>query len=208
MFTRINERIRANASLLDGARRHFRLAVGKNAYPERTVSHFFIRALVEALSPDPQANTPASGTGASALLEVAVVSGTSGRVDNHLDALVFNEDTAILAEFKRAWSPSHWKDLAADVRRVRGLVAQDIGARFLDHGTRQLIGFYGVDAWRQSVVDAWSSGQSHRNWNVPPEMAGMQRSAHVVWRDDSPDRTGKDYDGYYLLWAFEPLPPR
>jgi len=90
MFERISRTVAEQARRLAETRSRFRIAVGQNGYPERAISYFYIRAIVDAVH---------QGT---AVIEVPIPSDTTKRTDNHLDTLVFDDDVAILAEFKRA----------------------------------------------------------------------------------------------------------
>jgi hypothetical protein len=192
LYDRISREVERNLLGLDVARRKFQLSQGGNAYPERVLSYFFIRAIADAKG------------GADVFLEVPVLNTKSGRRDNHLDALVFNNEVAILAEFKRGWTPRLWQDLAADVKRVRDVVGGDVLKRFRDKKPRRLHGFYGIDAWRAPIADAWLSGTEYRRWVLPDVFSKMDRRMHFVW--ENPDKSKvKDDHPYYALWALEPL---
>lgn len=192
LYDRISREVERNIPGLDAARHEFQLSQGGNAHPERAVSYFFIRAIADAIG------------GARVFLEVPVLNTKSGRRDNHLDALVFNNEVAILAEFKRGWTPRLWQDLAADAKRVRDVVGGDVLKRFLDKKPRSLHGFYGIDAWRAPIAKAWRSGTGYEGWSLPEVFREMYRRMHCVWED--PDKgKAKAYHGYYALWALEPL---
>ena len=159
-----------------------------NPYPERMVSYYYIQALAEALAP------------ARVLLE-APVTGKSGRGrDNHVDALVFNDRELVVAEFKRAWTPSHWVDLARDLSRLRGPVAREISRGFLDDRRRRSYILLGADCWFLEFANAWKSGLSAKRWVLPHTFRRAYRDSLTVY--DWPD--GPDLDGYYLTWALLP----
>lgn len=125
---RLRAALTASSKVFSRALDSFDPAPGaKNPYPERMVSYYYVQALAKALAP------------ARVLLEVPVT-GRSGRGrDNHVDALVFNDRKLVVAEFKRAWTPSHWGDLARDLARLRGPVARENSAAHSDaRGASQL----------------------------------------------------------------------
>lgn len=192
LFQEIKVQLRQHAAHLDGARQQFQFVPRPGgAYPERAISHFFIRALMDAIK----------GT---AVLEAAFASDKTKKNDNHLDAIVFNDEIAILAEFKTAWAPSHWKSLAIDAERIQRFLP-DIAARFVDGKKRRLFAFYGVDAWRLETANGWVEiGQPHKKWTLPEVFHRMKRGIQNVWSEPG-DTKGKDYDGYYLLFALEEL---
>lgn len=186
--------LQKHAAHLDGARKQFQFVPREGgAYPERAISHFFIRALMDAIQ----------GT---AVLEAAFPNVVTSKNDNHLDAIVFNAEVAILAEFKTAWAPIHWHYLAEDAGRVQRF-APGIAKRFRDGKQRRQFAFYGVDAWRLEIANAWENGEAYKKWTLPPVFAPMRRGIQTVWRDEPGDSKGKDYDGYYLLFAVDELFP-
>jgi len=183
--------IEVAATRFDAAQQAFRVTTKRNAYPERTVSYFYVEALRQALG------------GAEVLLEVPIAGAASGRRDNHIDALVFNCDVAILCEFKRVWGPSHWQWLAEDVARIGPSVVADIASRFTsgpESAPRRLFAFFGADCWYEHIAGLWLTGTSDRRWLLPEVFREMTRGTHTVWR-----RPGEDFDGYYLTWALTPL---
>lgn len=160
----------------------------KNPYPERMVSYYYIQALVKALAP------------AMALLEVPVT-GRSGRGrDNHVDALVFNDRELVVAEFKRAWTPSHWSDLARDLARLRGPVGREIRRGFIDGRRRRPYILLGADCWYLEVANAWKSGSPAKQWVLPRVFRGAHRDNLTVYEWPQ----GPDLDGYYFTWALLP----
>ncbi|NLX97330.1 MAG: hypothetical protein GXY83_14260 [Rhodopirellula sp.] len=64
---------------------------------------------------------------------------------------------------------------------------------------------YGLDAWRCLTAQAWQSGTPQGNWCLPEVFSPMSRGYEVVWREDTGPQKGKDFDGYYLLFALEEL---
>ena len=159
-----------------------------NSYPERMVSYYYIRALARAL---PRAN---------ALLEIPVKSKRGW--DNHIDALVFNDHEAIVAEFKVAWAPDHWEALARDLERLkRASVVRGIRKSFekaeraASHRRRPFI-FLGADVWYRARAEAWKSGKKAGNWILPKSMLASQRDYICVY-----PYKGTGLDGYYLTWA-------
>lgn len=116
---------------------------GVNSYPERMISYYYIQALAKALQP------------ASVLLEIPVAGARGHRRDNHIDALIFNDRETIIAEFKRAWTPSHWRDLAGDLKRVQGRAGREMRKRFEDNHKRRSFVFLGADCWYSEVAEAW-----------------------------------------------------
>jgi len=184
--------IRDAATRFHSAQQAFRLTHGQNAYPERTVSHYYIDALRSVLGD------------AQVLLGVPIAGRAATRRDNHLDALVFNARIAVLCEFKRVWSPSHWQWIADDVARIGSGVVPEIASRFRstpDSPPRQLLAFFGADCWRQNIAAAWGSGVPVRRWVLPAPLRSMDRGTHTVWQ-----ASGEDFDGYYLTWAVTSLP--
>jgi hypothetical protein len=160
----------------------------KNPYPERMISYYFVQALAKALAP------------ASVLLEVPVT-GKSGRGrDNHIDALVFNDREIVVAEFKRAWTPSHWGDLARDLARLRGPFAREIRRGFVNGRRRRVYFLLGADCWYRDVANAWKSGSSAKRWVLPPAFRRAHRDSLRVY--NWPE--GPDLDGYYFTWALLP----
>lgn len=196
MFEDIVRNLREQSVELNAALNQFQFVPREGgAYPERSISHFYIRALMDAIN-------------GRAVLEPSFPNDRTQKNDHHLDAIVFNDDVAILAEFKTAWAPTHWESLAQDVNRVRVRFAPQINERFKGAKVgmpRRLFGFYGVDAWRFEIARCWESGVPYRSWNIPTQFTSMMRGIQVVSQNES---KGKDYDdGYYLLFAFEELFP-
>lgn len=159
-----------------------------NPYPERMVSYFYIQAIANALAP------------ASVLLEIPVTGKHGREKDNHVDALVFNDSEVVVAEFKRAWTPSHWGNLARDFARLRGPVALEICRRFKGDRRRQPFILLGADCWRREVANAWKSGSRAKPWTLPSTFQKAHRDTFCVYRWD-----GADYDGYYFTWAILPF---
>ena len=168
---------------------HFDPAPNRNnSYPERMVSYYYIQALARAL---PSANV---------LLEIPVTGRPRRGWDNHIDALIFNDREVVVAEFKVAWAPSHWVDLAGDLERLRTpTVAREILAGFSVRRHRPYI-FLGADCWRPERADAWTSGMKAGKWVLPKSMLASQRDSLCVY----PDK-GTDFDGYYFTWAVIPF---
>jgi len=188
---RLRRALKITASEFNRALWHFDPAPGRdNTYPERMVSYYYVRALAKAL---PRANV---------FLEIPVTGRSQRGWDNHIDALVFDDDEAIVAEFKVAWAPSHWESIARDLKRLRGAsVAKEIrkgfesAERVAPRRRRQFI-FLGADVWRPERAEAWKSGKRAGNWTLPRSMLASQRDYVCVY----PDK-GKDFDGYYFTWA-------
>jgi hypothetical protein len=152
------------------------------------VSYYYVQALAKALAP------------ASVLLEVPVT-GSSGRGrDNHVDAMVFNDRELVVAEFKRAWTPSHWSDLARDLARLRGPIAREIGRGFFDGRRRRPYILLGADCWYLDFANAWKSGSPAKQWVLPRAFHRAHRDSLVVY--NWPE--GPDLDGYYFTWALLP----
>ncbi|MGC2519273.1 MAG: hypothetical protein WA373_09255 [Burkholderiales bacterium] len=161
----------------------FEPTTGVKAYPERMVSYYYIRAIAMALSP------------ANVFLELPVTRG--GKQDNHIDALVFNHDEVVAAEFKVGWAPSHWDALARDLKRLRGPIAKEIRNKFKGGPRRRPFIFLGSDCWNPEKAKVWTSGIQSGGWNLPkPMLAAHDRDYLRVY----PDK-GKGYDGYYFTWA-------
>lgn len=186
---RLRAALTASSKVFSRALDSFDPAPGaKNPYPERMVSYYYVQALAKALAP------------ARVLLEVPVT-GRSGRGrDNHVDALVFNDRKLVVAEFKRAWTPSHWGDLARDLARLRGPVAREIGRGFLDRRPRRSFILLGADCWYLEFANAWKSGSSAKRWVLPRAFRRAHRDNLTVY--DWPE--GSDLDGYYFTWALLP----
>ena len=165
----------------------FSLTFGVNPYPERTISYYYVAALKEALKP------------ANVLLEIPVAGLRVGRHDNHIDALVFNDRCAVMAEFKRVWTPDHWEWLADDLKRLKTRACREISERFTDKRKRRCFIFLGADCWRLEVAQVWKTGIKTEKWKLPPVLLAGNRGYSTVWRE-----TGKDYDGYYFTWALLP----
>jgi len=156
-----------------------------NNYPERLVSHFYIRALAQALKTK------------SVLQELPVTGKASQRADNHVDALIFNDSELVVAEFKVGWAPSHWEALAKDLNRLRGPVAQQIARKFTDKQKRTAWIFIGADCWQPHIAEAWKLGKPARRWTLPSSLGNAYYRDYIrVWRDK-----GKGFNGYYLTWA-------
>lgn len=160
----------------------------KNPYPERMVSYYYVQALAKALAP------------ARVLLEVPLTGKSSRGRDNHVDALVFNDREVVVAEFKRAWTPSHWGDVARDLARLRGPFAREIHRGFVDGRRRRAYVLLGADCWYLEVANAWKSGASAKRWVLPPAFRRAHRDKLSVygWPE------GPDLDGYYFTWALLP----
>ncbi len=156
--------------------------LARNGYPERMLTYYLIQAVARCLK-RPQV-----------LLEVPIRNPADTRDDNHIDAIVFDKDAAFLCEFKRAWAPRHWVDLAADARRVRAL-EDGLGRRF-SHRPHRLFGFYAADCWYKAVAAAWCTGTTYRRWQLPEVFRPMRRGSCTVF-----ERKGTSFDGHYLTWA-------
>lgn len=190
----INKAVNQHTARMKSACARFHIALDGRSYPERSFSHFYLGALAAALD------------GGAVIAEVPFPKAQGSIPNNHLDAIVFNDDFAILAEFKRSWTPSHWQDLALDVDRVHRF-ADNIQSRFRDNRERTLIGFYGCDSYRSQAADVWTNGGEYNRWKLPHEFLPMKRSKSRVWhRNDDPEAPlqAKE-DGYYWLWACEQL---
>ncbi len=157
-------------------------------YPERMVSYYYIQALARALAP------------ASVLLELPVTGKRGHRMDNHVDALIFNDREVIVAEFKLGWAPSHWEALARDLARLQGPVAREIRRKFTDKRRRRPWVFLGADCWRENVADVWKSGKPAIRRTLPPALGKAYRDYVPVWEEK-----GTSFDGYYLTWALLPF---
>jgi hypothetical protein len=190
----INESVIKHSLRFKMARERFRIALPRGVYPERSISYFYIGALAEALN------------GGTAIAEVPFDNAEGSKLNNHLDAIVFNDHCAILAEFKRSWTPAHWMDLASDIERVDRF-ANKLLTRFHDNRPRMLFSFFGTDAWRSEVANAWKSDGSYKNWTVPSEFQNMKFGSIKVWNgdDDLEELLRKNEDGYYWLWACKQL---
>ena len=162
---------------------------GPNAYPERMVSYYYIQALAKALGKSP-----------NVFLEVPFAGKRGGKKDNHIDALVFNDREMVMAEFKRAWTPSQWRSLATDLKRLQGRAGREIRRSFEDSDKRRSFVFLGADCWRADVAKVWKTDSKVRLWTVPPTLRNAHREYLRVFSGK-----GKDYDGYYLTWALIPL---
>ena len=183
---RLRRALRATAREFDHALTSFEPTSGPSTYPERMVSYYYIQALAKALAP------------ASVLLELPVT-GKRGK-DNHIDAIIFNNREVVVAEFKRAWTPSHWGDLARDLVRLRGPVAREIRQGFTNNRRRRSYVLLGADCWYRETANAWKSGSPAKRWNTPPPFLAAHRDYLRVFREE-----GKDYDGYYFTWALIPF---
>ncbi len=163
--------------------------LARNGFPERMVSYHLIQAITQTL------DNPVT------LLEVPIRNAADTKDDNHIDAIVFDEQTAIICEFKRAWLPSHWSNLATDVRRVRAKV-NDLRRRFVS-APEVFLGFYASDCWVSSIATSWVNGRNeYKRWVLPEEFRFITRGKCEV-----SDFFGKPpEDGHYLTWALEELP--
>ena len=161
--------------------------LSRNGYPERLLTYYLIQAVARCLERP------------KVLLEVPIRNPADTRDDNHIDAIVFDDATAFLCEFKRAWAPRHWVDLAADARRVSA-VEDDLALRF-GRRPRQLIGFYASDCWQKAVATAWCTGTSYKRWQLPEVFRSMTRGSCTV-----SERKGTSFDGHYLTWALHGAP--
>jgi len=188
----LKERIRialeASAKNLARALDCFEPTIGENPYPERMISYYYIQALAAALEPS------------NVILELPVT-GESGRgKDNHIDALIFNNREVVAAEFKRAWTPTHWEDLARDLVRLKGPVSKEIHRGFFDKRHRRPFVFLGADCWYGEVANAWKSGLPSKGWSASPLFLEAHRDYHCVYSYKS-----KTCDGFYLTWALLPF---
>ncbi len=163
--------------------------LGRNGFPERMVSYHLIHAIARTL------DNPVT------LLEVPIRNAANTKDDNHIDAIIFDEQTAIICEFKRAWAPSHWSNLATDARRVRAKV-NDLRRRF-PSAPKTFLGFYASDCWVGAIANSWVSGENqYKKWILPEEFRLITRGKCEV-----SDFCGKPpEDGHYLTWALEELP--
>lgn len=194
LFQRIRDALVKQAANLNTARQVFQIVPrSQGAYPERAISHFAIRAACDAVD-------------GIAILEAGFPNDSESKNDNHLDALIFNDEIAILAEFKRAWTPSHWKGIAADAVRIERF-GPAISKRFndTDKPKRRLFALYGLDAWRVEIANAWRDESTCDRWKLPDKFKAMKRGYVVVWTEPNGRQPGTDYDGYYLLFAIEQL---
>lgn len=183
---RFRRALKATANKFARALTSFEPTFGVSTYPERMVSYYYIQALAKALAP------------ASVLLELPVT-GKRGR-NNHIDALVFNDCEVVVAEFKRAWTPSHWEDLARDLARLQSPVAREIREGFTDKRRRRSYVLLGADCWYRETANAWKSGSPAKRWNTPPSFLAAHRDYVRVYQGK-----GEDYDGYYFTWALSPF---
>ncbi len=169
----------------------FEPTTGNKVYPERMVSYYYIRAIAMALSP-PMALSPAN-----VFLELPATGTRGGKQDNHIDALVFNHDVVVVAEFKVGWAPSHWDALARNLKRLRGPIAKEIRKKSKGGPQRRPFIFLGSDCWYPEKAKVWTSGMQSGGWSLPkPMLAAHHRDYLCVY----PDK-GKGYDGYYFTWA-------
>ena len=181
---RLRQAIKAAARKFNRTIDSYEPTFDANPYPERLVTYYYVQALANAL-----------GSG-SVLLEVPVTGSSGKRRDNHIDALVFSEHDLVLAEFKRAWTPSHWKLLAADLKRLQELAGREVRGRFRHGPQRRAWLLLGSDCWREAVANVWKSGSAAKGWAVPTPFLRADRDYVTVYREN-----GQDYDGYYLTWA-------
>ena len=191
---RLEERFRKKLGTAAKAFRHalnqFEPTSGANSYPERMMSYYYIQALERALAP------------ASVLLEIPVAGKRGRGRDNHIDALIFNDSEMVVAEFKRVLRPSRWGELARDLARLRGPVAQQIRERFGDdrRPPRPFI-LLGADCWYEHDADVWKSGRRAKGRPLPPTL----RTAHRDYLRVFPWDEGPGWDGYYFVWALLPF---
>ena len=150
-------------------------------------SHYYIQALKKALSLG------------HVLLELPVTGRLGNRINDHIDALIFNDSELIVAEFKVGWAQSDWENLETDLVRLRGPVAQEIGKKFTQKQRRHPWIFLGVDCWRKSVADTWKSGKPSIRHKLPDAFANARRDYLQIWKEK-----GEGFDGYYLMWALLP----
>src|SRR5260221_904157 len=194
---RLRKALGITAREFNGALELYDPAPGRdNTYPERMVSYYFIRALARALA------------NSNVLLEIPITGRTRRGWDNHIDALVFNDDEIVVAEFKVGWAPSHWMALAKDLERLqRPSVAKEIrnclersprGAA-IRHQRPYIV--LGSDCWFQDRANAWKAGSKSGNWVLPKAMLPAKRDYLAVYDDE-----GADFDGYYFTWALMPFP--
>lgn len=160
---------------------------GNKTYPERMFSYYYIRAIAKAL---PRANV---------LLELPITSKHGHRQDNHIDALIFNDRMVVAAEFKRGWAPSHWRDLAKDLERFGGRIADEIRSGFRRRRPRHAFILLGSDCWKLKHAKEWTAGTRSGRWNFP-RTEFEHRDYLRVYKDK-----GRDYDGYYFTWAVIPF---
>ena len=157
-----------------------------NNYPERMFSHFYIKAIAKALNTD------------NVLLELPVRGKRGHRMDNHIDALIFNDRQIVVAEFKLGWAQSGWEALARDLVRLQGPVAQEIRKKFTRQGRRPWI-FVGTDCYRKNVAAVWKSGRAGARHRLPRALGNAHRDFVPVWEEE-----GKNFDGHFLMWALLP----
>lgn len=190
--SRLQKQIRIAAKKFNGVHRFIDPTVHKDGeggnYPERMFSYYYIQAIAAALKP------------ATVLLELPVTGKNKRRMDNHVDALIFNDKEMVVAEFKLGWAQSHWDALARDLRRLRGSVALEIQNKFIDKQRRRAWIFLGADCYRQSVAEVWKSGISLNKRILPCALGKSDfRDYERVWKD-----VGTGFDGHYLTWALLP----
>ena len=186
---RLRRALRDTAHAFDHALDSFTPIFGASTYPERMFSYYYIQALSIALKP------------ANVLLELAVTGKGKRGKDNHIDALVFSDREVVVAEFKRAWTPSHWDDLARDLARLRGPIAREIRRGFTDGPKRQSFVLLGADCWGREAAKAWKSGSKVKQWVLPSRLHKADRDCLRVF----PRGERTDYDGYYFTWALLPF---
>lgn len=189
LFQAISARVRQHAMHLNRADEQFQIIPSEGrggAYPERAITYFFIQALREAID----------GT---VILETPFQNQVTSKHEFHLDAVVFNDDLVILAEFKTAGAPAHWDLLAADFNRVNAF-AKVIDTRFRVAKPRRLFEFYGVDAWRERIAEVWLTGNPSHGWKLPDVFREMNRGIERVWT-----KKAADFDSYHLLFALKEI---
>lgn len=160
-----------------------------NGYPERTVSRYMIQALVAAIP------------GSQCLLEVPISHPERKRQDEHIDALIFNDDLCVIAEFKRVYARHHWDWLGEDAIRLKLRVAPILHERFKDGRHRQVIKFVGADCWYADHARIWKGERTDevktKPGLLPPIIAGLHRDALTLRGHQA-----AGMDGYYWLWAW------
>ncbi len=122
-------------------------------------------------------------------------------MDNHIDALIFNDHDMVAAEFKVGWAQSHWDALAKDLARLQGPAAREVRKKFIDKRRRRSWIFLGTDCWRQNIANiVWKLGNPEKRRALPAALGRAHRDYVTVWKDEGPG-----FDGYYLTWALLPF---